>query len=137
MRSTTTIQTNNEVLNTIKTFMAAFRAKDIDLLMNHYDEKSIVVFDGTSPTYGKKDIRKLFIHTFSINPNLAIKDEQLFIIDNVAIHFSNWEMTGISPNGELFTSTGLSVLNLKKQKNGNWIILLDNPQALYLLNKNK
>ncbi len=52
---------------------------------------------------------------------------------DIAVHFAPWTMTGTAPDGTEIKQTGLSVAVLRKQADGNWLMVIDNPHGQHLM----
>jgi ketosteroid isomerase-like protein len=43
------------------------------------------------------------------------------------VHSSTWDMVARAPDGSEFTQSGFSVVVLRKQADGKWLMVIDNP----------
>ncbi|WP_438498976.1 hypothetical protein [Alteromonas australica] len=50
------------------------------------------------------------------------------------MHISPWSMKGKTPDGQEVKQSGLSVAILRRQKDGDWKMIIDNPYASRLEN---
>ena len=69
------------------------------------------------------------------NPVFTYSGHEVFIKGNVATHISPWKMTAKAPDGTVIKQSGLSVAVLRKQKNGEWLMIIDDPHGQFLMNK--
>jgi ketosteroid isomerase-like protein len=53
------------------------------------------------------------------------------------MHFAPWTMTGKTPDGHEIKQSGLSVVVLRKQGNGKWLMVFDNPFGQHLMAQSK
>ncbi len=52
---------------------------------------------------------------------------------DLALHLAPWHMTGVGPDGTAVESHGLSVAVLRRQADGRWLMVLDQPYGDALL----
>ncbi|WP_160113993.1 MULTISPECIES: YybH family protein [Aquimarina] len=129
-----TVEQKN-VLNAIKNMTAAFHNKDIEGVMSSYESEALIVFEPEQPVSDPSVIRQMFQGAFTLNPKFEYDGHEVFINGDTAIHFSPWEMKGRTPDGKEVVQTGLSVAVLRKQPNGDWLMVFDNPHGQFLMNK--
>ena len=123
-----------KVLSTIKGMTKAFHEKNIDSVMNSYETNAIVVFEPELPIKDAKIIKQKFINAFSLNPQFLYNGHEVFVHGSTATHIAPWSMSGTAPDGTQISQHGLSVSVLKKQPNGDWLIVFDNPHSQHLMN---
>lgn len=135
--TTSFTQTQQDVLNTVKQMTNAFHNKDLEGVMKTYEPQALVVFEPEHPISDKTELRNKFIQAFQINPKFTYSGHEVFVNGNLATHFAPWTMTGQAPDGTPITQTGLSVAILRKQNNGQWLIIFDNPHGNFLMSNLK
>jgi len=123
------------VLNAIEKMTKAFENKDIDGVMACYEPKAVVVFEPETPISDTKILREMFTGMSMINPKFTYSGHEVFITGNIATHIAPWEMTAKAPDGTEIKQSGLSVAILRKQEDGNWLMILDNPHGSFLMDK--
>ena len=124
-----------KVFNTIEKMVFAFQNKDIDGVLATYEENAIVMFEPQKPVQGKKTLRAVFTQFVEMNPQYTFSGHEVYIAGDIATHIAPWEMTGKMPDGTKIEQSGLSIAILRKQKNGNWLMIQDNPHGQFLFNK--
>ncbi len=123
-----------EVMNAIEAMTRAFENKDIKGVMSSYESEATVVFEPGAPVSDMNQVREMFIGTFSINPKFVFSGHEVIVTGNMATHIAPWTMTGTGPDGSAIEQSGLSVGVLRKQENGQWLFVIDNPHGQMLLN---
>ncbi|MFI1773322.1 YybH family protein [Thalassobellus citreus] len=123
------------VLNTITKMTKAFQNKDIDGVMACYEPNAVVVFEPESPISDTTILQNMFTGMSKANPVFTYSGHEVFITGNIATHIAPWKMTAKAPDGTDIKQNGLSVAVLRKQENGQWLMLLDNPHGQFLMNK--
>lgn len=125
-------QTN--ALNTIKLMTAAFHQKDMEGIMASYESGGAVMFEPDKAITDPEAIQQMFAGFFQINPNFTYpKGHQVYIANDIALHIAPWVMTGMTPDGTKLSESGLSIAVLRKQLNGDWLMVLDNPNGQALM----
>ncbi len=124
---------HKKVLETITSMGTAYNAGDIDAVMTAYDASAVVAFEPGKPIGGTETVKQMFQESLVIQPKFVFGEHDVIITDDVALHITPWEMTGQSPEGQQIKQSGLSVAVLRKQDNGDWLLLIDNPHGHGLL----
>lgn len=125
----------NAVMNAILEMTSAFHKKDLNGVMASYEPQAVIVFEPEKPVSDPTAIRDGFYGFFAVNPVFEYSGHEVFINGNLAVHFAPWVMTGKAPDGTEIKQSGLSVAVLRKQANGKWLMLFDNPFGQHLLDK--
>ena len=126
-------QEEKAVLEAVEKMTQAFHNKDIDGVMRSYETNAQVVFEPQKPITNATELRNMFLQTFQINPKFVYSGHEVFVNGNFATHFAPWTMTGEAPDGTLIQQNGLSVAVLRKQANGEWLMIFDNPHGSFLM----
>ncbi|WP_108866793.1 YybH family protein [Aquimarina aquimarini] len=129
----TTEQKN--VLTAIEKMTEAFQNKDIDRVMASYEQDAVVVFEPETPISDPKVLREMFKEMAMINPIFTYSGHEVFIAGTIATHIAPWEMTAKTPDGIEIKQNGLSIAVLRKQEDGKWLMIFDNPHGQFLMNK--
>jgi len=125
----------NQVLHVVEQMTTAFHNKNLEAVMATYASNALVIFEPEKPISDHNILRTMFTQAFTINPQFTYSGHEVFINGNLATHFAPWTMTGVAPDGSTITQSGLSVALLKKQENGKWLIIFDNPHSDFLMPK--
>ena len=135
MRNLKMTEEQQHVLNAIEKMTKAFEDKDIDGIMACYEPKAVVVFEPETPISDVNVLREMFTGMSMANPLFTYSGHEVFITGNIATHIAPWEMTATSPDGTEIRQSGLSIAVLRKQEDGKWLMVLDNPHGQFLMNK--
>ena len=123
------------VLNAIEKMTEAFQNKDIDKVMSCYEPNAVVVFEPELPVSDTNILKEMFTAMSMVNPVFSYSGHEVFITGNIATHIAPWKMTGKAPDGTEIKQSGLSIAVLRKQDDGKWLMILDNPHGQFLMNK--
>lgn len=124
-----------KVFSTILRMVAAFEKKDIDGVLATYEADAIVMFEPQKPVQGKETLRAVFTQFVGMNPKYTFSGHEVFVSGNIATHMAPWSMKGQLPDGTKIEQSGLSVAVLRKQEDGTWLMIQDNPHGQFLLNR--
>ena len=124
------------VLSTVERMTAAFHNGDIEGVMASYEDKVAVVFEPEKPVSDPAVLREMFQGWFTFNPQFNYTHgHEVFVANDIAVHIAPWTMTGKTPEGEDIEQSGLSVAVLRRQPDGKWLMVIDNPHSQYLMRK--
>lgn len=124
-----------KVYNVIITMTDAFVKKDIDGVLATYEDGAIVMFEPQKPVTGKENLRMAFTQFVTMNPIFTYGGHEVYISGDIATHIAPWKMVAHLPDGTKMEQSGLSIAVLRKQTNGNWLMIQDNPNGQFLMNK--
>ena len=124
-----------KVFSTIEKMVDAFQNKNIDGVLAAYEADAMVMFEPQKPVAGKEMLKTVFSQFVGMNPQYTFSGHEIYISGDIATHIAPWSMTGHMPDGTNIEQSGLSVAVLRKQPDGNWLMVQDNPHGQFLLGK--
>lgn len=125
-----------DVLTTIQNMTNSFQSNDIAGVMASYESKATVVFEPDAPVSDAAQLEQMFSGMAMVNPVFEYSaGHEVIVTDDIALHIAPWTMTGRSPDGQDIAQAGLSVAVLRKQRDGSWKMVIDNPHGGQLLVK--
>ncbi len=124
-----------KVMKTIMKMTSSFAEKDINGVMETYEEESTIIFEPGMPVRDRNTQRELFMGFISMDPEFQYGEHEVFINGDVAIHLTPWSMIGKTPDGTQMKVGGLSIAVLRKQQDGEWLMIFDDPYGSHLLEK--
>ncbi len=124
-----------QVLATVEAMTAAFHQGDLDGVMAAYEGEATVVFEPEAPVSDPALLRQMFEGAFALNPEFTYAGHEVFVSGDIAVHFAPWTMTGTTPDGRAVEQSGLSVAVLRRQPDGRWLLVIDNPHGQNLLTR--
>ena len=107
----------------------------VDGVLSSYEADAIVMFEPQKSVTGKEVLKAVFTQFVGMNPQYTFSGHEVYISGDIATHFGPWSMTGQLPDGTKIEQSGLSVAVLRKQPDGNWLMIQDNPHGQFLLGK--
>jgi uncharacterized protein (TIGR02246 family) len=108
---------------------AAFNAGDIDALSQLYEEGAALIAppEGRRVT-GREAIRAAVEPTFEIAPRASIEVVEKLETDGLALTHARWSIVG-TDGGERVEMSGRGTIVSRRQPDGSWQIVLDNPMS--------
>ena len=131
--STMMTQDEQNVLATVETMTAALQNKDIAAVMAIYEPSATVAFEPGSPISDNAVLEQMFTGMAAINPVFDYAGHDVIVNGDLAVHIAPWHMTAVTPDGQEINQSGLSVAVLRRQSDGDWKIVIDNPHGGRLL----
>lgn len=128
-------QDQKAVLAAVKKMTKSFHERDIVGVMNSYEANALVVFEPGNPIADAAVLKTAFESAFAINPIFDYSGHEVFVNGDMAMHIAPWHMKGKAPDGTAIEQSGLSIAILRKQEDGEWLMIFDNPHGQFLMNK--
>ena len=124
------------VYRVVEKMTADFEKKDIAEVLKAYEKGAIVMFEPQKPISGATNLKVAFEQFAGMNPKFTYYNgHEVYISGNIATHIAPWKMTGQLPDGTKVEQSGLSVAVLRKQDDGGWLMIQDNPNGAFLMNQ--
>jgi ketosteroid isomerase-like protein len=87
------------------------------------------------PAAGTAALREAFKQFLFLNPKITVVSQDLIQAGDIALHSYTWKMAGKVPDGNPIGQSGFSVVVLRKQPDGRWLMVIDNPFGDNILHK--
>jgi len=126
----------SRIQSTIDTMTTAFNAGDMNAILSTYEQGAVVVGEPGAPVAGTPALRALFERFIAVKPKFTFLDHEIVEAGDIALHFNVWKMTGTAPDGGAVEDGGLSVVVLRRQQDGRWLMVIDDPYGDHLLKRN-
>jgi len=121
------------VIAAIQTMTTAFHNSDIAGVLASYEKNAAVMFEPAKQESNPIEFKKNFEEFFQLNPKFSYSGHEVYIANDLALHIAPWTMKGNAPDGTIIEQSGLSVAVLRKQADGSWLMVLDNPHGQRLI----
>jgi uncharacterized protein (TIGR02246 family) len=108
-------------------FKRYFSAGDLDSLMSLYDENATMVPQPGQTVSGKAAIREALGLFLSIKGEFRMEACRSISANDVALLFSKWILNGTTPDGSNVSLGGSTSDVVRKQADGTWLFVIDNP----------
>jgi uncharacterized protein (TIGR02246 family) len=124
-----------KILSTIDAMTNAFHQGDIDGIMRTYEPDAVVVGEPGTAVSGTPALRAMFAGFIAAKARFTFLGHEVFQAEDIALHLTPWRMAGVAPNGTALAASGLSVAVLRRQPDGRWLMVIDDPYGDALLNQ--
>jgi uncharacterized protein (TIGR02246 family) len=121
------MDTQSRVLSTIEAMTSAFHRGDIDAIMRTYEPDAVVVSEPGAPMSGDGRLRAMFAGFIAAKARFTFAGHEVIASGDIALHLTPWKMTGVAPDGTPITAGGLSIAVLRRQEDGRWLMVIDDP----------
>ena len=124
-----------QIQSTIDTNNSAVSAGDMEGILATFEVNGVLVGQPGMPVMGTPALREAFKQFMAIDPKITVTNHEVIQADDIALHSSTWKMSGKAPDGSPVEQNGFSVVVLRKQPDGRWLMVIDNPFGDHLLHK--
>ena len=104
-------------------------ARNIDAIMAIHEEDAAMVEWGGGVARGDSNIRQVYADFFESDPILKVRALQIVEAGGVAIILGDYTLDYTNENGNIVSVDGKFGDMVRKQPDGSWLYLLDNPYA--------
>ena len=123
-----------DILTAIETMTAGFQAGDMATVMQSYEAAATVVFEPEAPVSDAAQLEQMFAGMAAMGPEFTYPaGHEVIVSGDIAVHIAPWKMTAQNLDGQSVEQSGLSVAVLRKQPDGRWKMVIDNPHGGRLL----
>ena len=123
----------NQPISTVLTMTEAFQKGDVSAVLRTYEAGAVVVGEPGKPLQGESALRSMFAAFMAVKPRFTYGGHDVIQAGDIALHIAPWHMTGIDPAGAPVEAHGLSVAVLRRQPDGRWLMVIDQPYGDQLL----
>jgi len=108
-------------------FLDAFNAGDIESLVALYEPNAVLVVNG-QPVAGQPSIRNAYESFLARRPRMSLKTHSVVVFDdNLAVLHGDWVLEPGAADETAKTTRGLSTEVVRRQADGSWRFVIDNP----------
>ena len=116
-----------QILSTIHQMVDAFHEGDIAGILKTYEPGAVVMAEPGAPVTGQAGLEAMFAGFIAARARFTFLGHEVIQAGDVAVHFTPWRMTGTGPDGSPISGGGLSVAVLRRQPDGQWLMVIDDP----------
>ena len=120
---------------TIETNNSAVAAGDMEGVLATFEPNGVLVGQPGMLAMGTPALREAFAQFMAINPKIIVTNHDVIQTGDIALHSSTWIMSGKTPDGSPIEQSGFSVVVLRKQPDGRWLMVIDNPFGNHLVHE--
>src|SRR6059058_6112784 len=108
-------------------FSEYFNAGTIDLLLTLYTDDAVLVPAAGQEARGRDAIREALNGFLALNGIFQIEQPRVIESGDTALVMVKWTLKGTSPGGGPVEMAGQTSDVVRRQPEGNWLIVIDNP----------
>lgn len=109
-------------------FVACVNAHDVDALLALYEQDSTVADLEGHPLQGTDTLRAFLMGFLAVVKQIDGGTRKVLVSGNIALLSSSYRALLVAPTGELTSLTGTSAEVARRQPDGTWRFLIDDPQ---------
>jgi uncharacterized protein (TIGR02246 family) len=111
-------------------FVNALHSGDLDALVALYEPQACLTPEPGQIAAGTQAIREALSGLLTINPKLTLEVKTLAQTSDIALTTANCHLTGTRPDGATVDMRSQSVEVSRRQPDGTWRFVIDNPFGL-------
>ena len=113
------------------TYLKAFNAGDIDATVACYEPQACFMARSGRAARGAAELRDVYRVTFSNKPQMKFNVRKIIPAgDDLALVIVEWRSKTVSSAGEVKLWTGMATDIVRRQPDGAWKVVLDNPYGI-------
>lgn len=110
-------------------FLELFNAADIDQLLALYEPTATFVPADGEPVSGHDSIRQQLEGFLALKRHMTLTVNKVFQSNDIGLLFSSWRLEATDSAGEPIVVQGKTSDVVRRQANGSWLFVIDNPQG--------
>jgi uncharacterized protein (TIGR02246 family) len=122
-----------QIQSAIDTNNAAVAAGDMNAILASFEPNAVMAAQPGMTVAGTEALRGAFEQFLAIHPSITVTSQETIQAGDIALHSYTWKMSGKAPDGSPVKQSGFSTVVLRKQADGRWLMVIDNPFADRLL----
>ena len=125
--------TLSDPTDAVRQLDAAFNRGDLDALLSFYEEEAVVGFEPGRVIQGRAALRPVFERVFRLAPQARCLHSEVLQSGDLALYLSHWELSAPGVDGGEVRRRGIATSVLRRNAEGRWRLVLDNPWGPELL----
>ena len=112
-----------------RVFGERMNAGDVDGLVALYEPGATLVRSNGTPATGTAAIREEAMGFMALKPSIVMNVKKVISGGDVAVLYNDWHLTGTDPKGKRFKLSGRASEVVRRQADGTWRFVIDDPDA--------
>ncbi|MGE0485241.1 MAG: SgcJ/EcaC family oxidoreductase [Gammaproteobacteria bacterium] len=108
-------------------FLRCFRARDLDGLLELYEDEATLVGADGQVASGKSHLREFFTQLLALDVELELVTRYAARCGDIALLSNAWRLTGNDADGRPLERRGQTTEVARRQPNGRWLLIVDHP----------
>jgi uncharacterized protein (TIGR02246 family) len=106
---------------------------DIDAAVSSYEPRAVLVPQPGRVAEGTTALRAALNGFLALKPTLTLEQIEVVAADDLALSIARWTLVGTGPDGEPMQMEGTTSDVLRRQADGRWLFVIDNPWGAGIL----
>ena len=111
----------------LEAFFRTFNAGDLDATLALYEPNAMLVAEPGKTVQGMAALREALGAFLAMKPKLTPGKSEMLTTGDLAMLLGKWTLNGTGPDGKPLTMTGTSADVARRQPDGTWRLVIDNP----------
>ncbi len=111
------------ILATIETMTTALAEADVERILSTYAPEAVVHMAADNQVSGTDNLRNLFVSLLEAGSAFTYEGHEVVVAGDTALHLMPWQ--GPTPDGSI--ARALSIAVLRRQRDGQWRMVIDHP----------
>ncbi len=112
---------------TVGASQIAINAGDVDGMVSLYEPAGVFIPAPGQVASGSEAIRETFVGLLAARPRFELKIASPTRSETFALESFEWRLEGTDPDGNPMALRGTGSAILRRQANGRWLYVIDNP----------
>src|SRR5260370_39788152 len=125
----------NSPHHTIEHLVQAINRVEANAPSALYEKEAVIVVQPGALAAGASARRQALAGFIALKPTLTMEAREVVQTGDLALYLSRWNLRGTGPDGKEGRMHGSSTDVLRRQSDGRWLIVIDNPWGIALLTK--
>src|SRR5262252_2248919 len=120
-------------IDTVNELVQAINRADLERAVAAYESDAVLVVQPGRLVRGSAQLREALAGFTALGAVLRSEAQQLIEAGDLALYIGRWSLSGTDPAGNPVAMAGESTDVLRRQRDGRWLIALDNPWGAQIL----
>ncbi len=120
-------------IDTVNELVQAINEGAVERAVMAYEPDAVLVAQPGQIARGASQIREALGGFVALKAVLRSEAQEVIEADDVALYIARWSLSGTDPAGNPVTMGGESTDVLRRQEDGRWLIVMDNPWGSRIL----
>jgi uncharacterized protein (TIGR02246 family) len=114
----------------VPTFEAAFNTGDIEQVMALYEPDCVLVPEPGQQVAGTAAIRDALLGFLAVKGKIKYASKRVLVNGDIALVNGHWDLNGTGPDGSPVSMSGDTSEIIRRQADGTWRYIIDDPFSL-------
>lgn len=110
-------------------FVEHVNAGDLDAALSLYEPACRMVRRDGGVAEGQGEIREVLARLIALRPRMTTEIVKVVTAGDLALVYNDWHLSGKRPDGQPVEATGKALEVVRRQSDGSWRFILDDPYA--------